>query len=647
MSAIAGIYHQNHEPVSREHIHAMMGSLEQFPADDVRVYKKDHIFLGCHAQWITPESIGEVLPFYDNERKLAITADAIIDNRKDLFNTLGVRQSVRTGMSDSELILLAYEKWEEDCPKHLVGDFAFVIWDERKRKLLAARDFSGSRTLYYLQKDNKIAFCSTMEALLTLPHFCKTLNEEWLAEYLTIQSMIDSVNVTNTVYKNVKQIPPAHTLVFDDYGVRITRYCTVRSDKKLRMKNSEEYVEAFRHVFQEAVDSRLRTHRKVGSQLSGGLDSGSVASLAARSLERDNKRLHTYSYTPENNFVDWTPKSRIPNETPYIRSTLDFIGNSESNILDFNNENALTVMDDWLDIMEMPYKFFENSFWVKGIFEKAQAQGVGILLNGARGNFSISWGSALDYYATLLKKVRLISLIKEVNQFSIHTGITNKNKIFSLIGKKAFPFVKNLTSSSESYYFPPIVNQDFANRYKVNEKLESLGVETNKPRNIYKIRSEHFQQEYIWNTTSTSNSKLSLRYSLWNRDPTNDLRVIKFCLSVPENQYVQNGVGRALIRNAMKGHLPDDIRLNQRHRGIQGADWLHRLLPNWKEFIEELTDLIKEPSMGEYLNLNQINNWVHKYQKPPLPNQAFDPELRSLMRSLIVYRFMQRHIERR
>ena len=74
---------------------------------------------------------------------------------------------------------------------------------------------------------------------------------------------------------------------------------------------------------------------------------------------------------------------------------------------------------------------------------------------------------------------------------------------------------------------------------------------------------------------------LSLRYSLWKRDPTNDLRVIRFCLSVPEDQYVQNGMDRALIRRATENYLPDKVRLNQQIRGVQGVDWVHRMMPRW------------------------------------------------------------------
>ena len=118
----------------------------------------NNVFFGCHAQWITPESIGEPFPYYDYERQLTITADAIIDNREELFERLQIDSDKRKTMPDSQLILLAYYKWGEDSPKYLVGDFAFMIWDEREKKLFGARDFSGSRTLYYYQNQIDLLF---------------------------------------------------------------------------------------------------------------------------------------------------------------------------------------------------------------------------------------------------------------------------------------------------------------------------------------------------------------------------------------------------------------------------------------------------------------------------------------------------------
>lgn len=173
MSAIAGIYHSNNELVPVMHVSGIMGALQKYPANDIKVWHKENIFLGCHAQWITPESVGEQLPYYDYERQLAITADAIIDNRDELFEKLQIERARRKTLPDSQLILLAYQKWEEETPKHLIGDFAFMIWDEKKRKLFGARDFSGARTLYYYYTQQQVAFCTTIEPLLTLPYIEK------------------------------------------------------------------------------------------------------------------------------------------------------------------------------------------------------------------------------------------------------------------------------------------------------------------------------------------------------------------------------------------------------------------------------------------------------------------------------------------
>lgn len=169
MSAITGIYHLNEEPVNLQQCRILMSGLQKYPADSIQIWHSDKVFLGCHAQWITPESVGEQLPFYDFERRCTITADAIIDNREDLFQMLQVKPLDQKGMTDSELILLSYYKWEEDAPKFLVGDFAFVIWDEKRQKMFGARDFSGSRTLYYHQSHQKFAFCTTIDPLLSLP----------------------------------------------------------------------------------------------------------------------------------------------------------------------------------------------------------------------------------------------------------------------------------------------------------------------------------------------------------------------------------------------------------------------------------------------------------------------------------------------
>jgi asparagine synthase (glutamine-hydrolysing) len=644
MSAIAGIMNLNQDHVRTEHGEAMMTALQKYPANDVQTWHQEKVFLGCHAQWITPESIGEQLPYYDDVRKLAITADAIIDNRDELFDRLQIERDRRAGMPDSELILLAYHKWEEDVPKYLVGDFAFMLWDERKQQLFGARDFSGCRTLYYHCYQQRFAFCTTIQPLLSLPYVKKELNEQWLAEYLAISGMVDAVDASITPYKHIEQVPPSHSISVVGDKITLKRYCSFTSIKRLKLKSNEEYVEAFQEVFQKAVTSRVRTHLNVGAQLSGGLDSGAVVSFAAKALRWGSKRLHTFSYIPPNDFKDHTPKYLMADERPFIKSTVQHIGDISDHYLDFEGKNSYSEIEEFLETMEMPYKFFENSFWLRGMFEKAHEHGIGVLLNGDRGNFSISWGSALDYYAILLKKLKWLRLFQELDQYSKNMGGARLRRLPS-IARVGFPIIDQMFPQGTPYSFPKLINPEFAKEIGVYRKFKDHGIEQTgwyPASNIYGERKKHFEDVFQWNAGNTLASKLSLRYSLWKRDPTNDIRVVRFCLSIPEDQYVQNGLDRALIRRSTESLLPDEVRLNQRIRGVQGTDWVHRMIPYWDTFIDEVRQLCTDKRALEFLDGQVIKAALLKVEGEPRPEHSSNIDYRILMRSVIVYRYIKK-----
>jgi asparagine synthase (glutamine-hydrolysing) len=645
VSAIAGIIHFNNEPIDFEQCRNVMKVLEQFPSDHIHLWQKDHTFLGCHAQWITPESIGEELPFYDYQNQLAITADAIIDNREELFDILLIEKYKRTTMTDSQIILLTYIKYGEEAPKYLIGDFAFMIWDERKQRLFGARDFSGTRTLYYSIKQYRISFSTIIKPLFTLPYNEIRLNEQWLAEYLAISGMIDAVDSSSTPYVGIKQLPPSHSISITKENVSVNRYSTLtQGSSKLVLKSQEEYVEAFQEVFQKSVDSRLRTHLNIGVQLSGGLDSGAVASFAAKTLNKEKFRpLHTFSYIPPDDFQDFTPKRLIADERPYIQSTIQHIGINNEHYLDFKGKDSFSEIDDFLNTLEMPYKFFENSFWLKGMFEEAHKENVGVLLNGDRGNFTISWGSALDYYSILFKQLKWTKLLSELNQYSKNTGGARYRHLPDII-KLGFPLFEKFFPSND-FKRPTIINLEFAKKTGVYSKLKDYGIDESgwySNLDIYDEREKHFSDVHQWNAGNTLASKLSLRYSLWKRDPTNDLRVVKFCLSLPESQYVQNGYARALIRNSTKNYLPDEVRLNQTTRGVQGVDWVHRMKGNWKVFIQEAEELVNDELIIHYLDKNVLNQALSKVKEDFSAECAIDADYKLLMRSLILHRFIKR-----
>jgi len=150
-----------------------------------------------------------------------------------------------------------------------------------------------------------------------------------------------------------------------------------------------------------------------------------------------------------------------------------------------------------------------------------------------------------------------------------------------------------------------------------------------------------FRNESFWNLHGTCSTKLSLRHAVWDRDPTNDLRVVRFCLSVPEDQFVRDGIGRSLIRRVTEGHLPDNVRLNLKVRGAQGADGVHRMKAAWPMFVREAQEMVDDKRMNAFLNLESLRSSLLKVRDEPKPEYAYDHDFRSLMHGLIFRRFVR------
>ncbi|MFC0213219.1 asparagine synthase-related protein [Paenibacillus chartarius] len=644
MSTIVGMVYESEELLRiEEESRSIMNVIRQQPADDSQMWSLGRVFFGCHARWITPESVNERLPFYEERHQVAITADAIIDNRAELVQLLQIESSMRDRITDSELILGAYLKWGVRAPRFLVGDFAFMIWDQKRGMLFGARDLVGNRTLYYNRDRQRLAFCTTITPLFALPAVNKGLNDAWLAEFLAIPAMLDCTDTSSTVYRGIQQLPPGHSLTYRNGKLTVSSYGTLVPEEKLWLNSNEEYEEAFRDVFDIAVKSKLRTHREVGATLSGGLDSGAVVSFAAQALRNEGKQLHTFSFVPVPDFEDWTGKKEVADESPYIRSTVEHVGNIRDQYLSFAGKNPLTEVDDWLDILEMPYKFYENSYWIKGFHEQAAQQQIGVMLTGARGNYTISWGSAIDYYAFLLKRMHWVQFYQGITLFSRNMGV-RRSRLLPRVLKHAFPVLRPTARSDSQADIVPLIHPDFAERTKVFDRLRDYDVGlTESSTSILDERERHFLGLSVISMQGTSSTKLSQRYSLWERDPTCDPRVVRFCLSIPIEQYVQNGIGRSLVRRATKGYLPDRVRLNSRVRGVQGVDWLHRMLPAWGEFVDELQRLCADSAVMGLLDIKAIREAMARIGGVPRPEHAFDPDIRLLMRSIIVYRFVKKH----
>ncbi|KJS17969.1 MAG: hypothetical protein VR69_02805 [Peptococcaceae bacterium BRH_c4b] len=646
MSAICGIYSCDGRPVTPETGAAMMRELGIYHADAAGTWQEGQVLFGCHAQHITPESVREILPYHDDLAGLTITADAIIDNRAELFDKFGIDHSCRDGTPDSLLILEAYRKWGQDCPKYLIGDFSFAIWDEKQQELFCAVDPTGTRTFYYYRSAGLFVFSTLIKPLFVLPEIAKEYNETWIADFLAIPSVMHQLDPELTLYQNVYLLPAGYTLM-----VRLDRaikqvYWQPERQSELKLKSDGEYEEAFREVLDEAVRCRLRSTRPVGVMLSGGLDSTSVACMAARELAKIGWRLQALSAVPMLGYKDWLPTSKLADETPYIEAVREHAGNIDVTYCRSEGKHSLSDTERFLAMLEQPYKIIENLFWIDGIMMAARELNIGVILSGSAGNATISWGAVQPYLLSLFRAGRWCRLFRESWSYArrqrrmLRALLRLVNTLLLYDIQKNLFRLKNPDWCKKLHDLSPI-NPDFAHRTSVQERFHWFGYD---PLFINRFDSCEMRQKLLsteaFSHLSVLTTKLGLAHGVALRDPTMDKRVIDFCLSMPENQYVRDGRERFILRRAMAGILPDKVRLNETVRGKQSADLAQRLQPCWPEVTAELKNIGAREAEREYLNIAKIREGLTKISTLN-EYEADDPNLRMLIRSLIFSRFLK------
>lgn len=243
----------------------------------------------AHAHFrTTPEEVGERQPAR-HPAGLWVSADLRLDNRSELCAKLGGAVDERTS-TDAEILLAAYERWGEDCPRHLVGDFAFALWDAPRRRLFLARDPLGVRPLYYSLDHRRLIAASTLEAVLGALETPAEVHEPFLRDLLALRF---ARWTAETPYRGVLRLPPAHRMTVEAERAVASRYWTFGEAPPPPLRRDEEKVERFREVFLTAVRAQLRGTGPIGFLVSGGLDSSTVACAAQHLAERGALPWHT------------------------------------------------------------------------------------------------------------------------------------------------------------------------------------------------------------------------------------------------------------------------------------------------------------------------------------------------------------------
>ena len=563
MSGITGIFLRDGSSVDADELTHMTNSIAHRGLDGAGVWHAGSIGLGHRMLWTTAESLHETLPLVDGP--LAITADARVDNRAKLIATCSPDTS-GTELTDSALILSAYKRWGAECPNHLLGDFAFAIWDGHDNTLFCARDHMGVKPFYYYDSGHFIAFASEIKALLCLPQLPQKLNELQLG-----MGMAEiSADRESTSFQGIVRLPAAHAIRITEKGAKLDQYWSLDPTREVHFDTDEEYEKAFRDVFNEAVSCRLRCAFPVGSELSGGLDSSSVVCTAreiVRSQQDSSKsesKLHVFSQV-----FDEAAES---DEREYMNAVIDQ-GGVEPHFVHPEQLAYLVDVERMVWHEEEPRYLHPRDYssWV--LLRLVQQAGVRVLMDGLDGDTVISYGE--DYFIQLARQFKWGTLLRELRGYNepwnASLGQSLLDEVIIPLARQVAPKVvrkawgklhrRALVEKVKAAF----INQDFAQHIDL---IASLEKSQNTPLRGT-TRARHFDDltspsvQFFLESTD----KMAAAFSIEARHPFFDRRVVEFCLALPPDQKLREGYSRAIVRRALTKCLPPIVR-TRKSKGI-------------------------------------------------------------------------------
>jgi asparagine synthase (glutamine-hydrolysing) len=523
-------------PVDR----ALLGALTDFMSyaapDDLDTYSDGPVGLGHALLQTTRESFLERMPV-SLDGKFWITADARIDCREELRGEIEKAESNRRpAASDSELILHAYAVWGQECVRHLRGDFAFAIWDARRKTLFCARDHFGIKPFYYAEIGSLFLFSNVLNCVRSHPEISDSLNDAAIGDFLLFGLNCD---LSTTTFRDIQRLPPAHCLSVTAEGVRILRYWSAPTSGAIRYRHADEYVEHFQTLIQSSVADRLRADC-AGILLSGGLDSGAIAATATELSRSPSGARDLRAYTVINKLLISDRDGAYAQQVAdHLRIPIQFLEMSE-----------LEPFERWNDSQSISPEPVGDPLFA-GLSEefKMIAADCRVVLCG-EGPDNLMYFEMLPFAKQLLRERDLSGLVREVSGYfrarsTIWPGI--RRRIKGIFGK-----------DPNRSLFPSWLDADFSRRLNLNERWKEWSeLPASRPHPV--LPKAHVSLQIPqWTNTFEQESPGASRYPVEVRYPFLDLRIVNFLLALPPFPFFFE---KKLLRDAMVGRLPENVRL--------------------------------------------------------------------------------------
>ncbi len=539
MSVQAGIWNFDGGPVDPGLLNGLSESLKQQGPDGESSYVNGNLAMFYRPFHTTSESRREKQPYF-SRRGFILTWDGRLDNRDELIAEF--RSYLEAEPTDVAIVATAFDHWETDCFRRIIGDWAISIWKPQQRELIFALDYMAIRHIFYYLKQERLWWATDLAPLVLLSGDKFHIDDDYVAGYFA-----HDPDAHLTPYREIREAPAGQFVRIHDGKASVERYWRFSPNSRIRYKTDAEYEEHFRHVFRQSVRRRLRSDSPVLAELSGGLDSSSIVCMADDILATEGAqtpRLDTLSYhdKTEPNGDDWIYSAKVEAHRGRIGHHIDAskLGSAPASL-----ETEFNALPGYL-----------------GSVRNLEAERAALVRTG--GYRAVLSGIGGDEFLGGVPNpsAQLADLIVQCKPLKLAQQLT----AWSLIKRR--PWTHLLWGAAVDL-LPPSIGQHFAKLAKVEPWIDRNFAKRTKLAIRLIDAEEHFgmrlptRRSYIGGVLLMANKLAKWKSSTLQfeeiRFPFLDQSLIEFILSIPATQLLRPGERRSLMRRSLAGLVPQDI----------------------------------------------------------------------------------------
>ena len=598
MKLSGGIFNRNNFDSQQKVDELITHAFNCFELEQIKKYNKNNLCL--YAANNTENKISPNGIFEDHTKSLIICGEIRLYNSDELIKLLDDETSLNAE-NHLQLVLALYKKYSYDVVKHLNGDFSFVIWNDLEKELFCARDQMGQRPFYYHTDNKYFIFSTHLNGVAMHREVSKEEDETWVMDFFQ-----KNISFTDkTIYKEIQRLPPAHYLIVTSQKNELIRYWRLEDVKPNSAKTIQEAILGLKIHIERSVKVRMQGTTKIGSELSGGLDSSAVASIAQYFSKQKNRSINAYSNALAEdqkfafeNFVDeWDKAAQMA----------DFSGIKDHFAITSPVKPILELINFELNTIGSPTNFSFSGLQL-GVFLKSKEQGDEVLFSGFGGDELVTEAAVGRYPFTLLKEKHYYKLFQFFQQ---QKGII-KGSIYSLL------FLKNFIQNKELKFKQKLGMERWENILLKDEIIHQFKLkqhyidshyfpanQTLKERSLFRI--------YLPGTTE----RLETGYAITNAlglnytYPLLDVKLLEYYFSLPDKWKAHPKQSRYLFRSAMKDYFPADILMQVKPTNTATIPFIKSMQKNQMQDLEE-TVLKLQTEVYKYLDNKKIEHLIKK-----------------------------------